>query len=50
MLPFKKKMLDICLISRDAGHLVKMRDCPAKCGTVDTYAVSVSVRVHAMRS
>ena len=30
-------MRDICLISRDAGHLVKMRDCPAKCGTVDTY-------------
>ena len=30
-------MRDICLIWRDAGHLVKMRDCPAKCGTVDTY-------------
>ena len=28
---------DICLISRDAGHLMKMRDCPAKCGTVDMY-------------
>ena len=30
-------MRDICLISRDAGHLMKMRDCPAECGTVDTY-------------
>ena len=28
---------DICLISRDAGHLMKMRDCPSECGTVDTY-------------
>ena len=26
-------MRDICLILRDAGHVVKMRDCPAKCGT-----------------
>ena len=31
-------MRDICLISRDAGHLMKMRDCPSECGTVDTYA------------
>ena len=30
-------MRDICLISRDAGHLMKMRDCPSECGTVDTY-------------
>ena len=40
-------MRDTCLISRDAGHLVKMRDCPAKCGTVDTYVIllkSVAVR------
>ena len=34
-------MRDICLISRDAGHLVKMRDCPAKCGTVDTYGCCI---------
>ena len=32
-------MRDICLISRDAGHLMKMRDCPAECGTVATYAM-----------
>ena len=32
-------MRDICLISRDAGHLRKMRDCPAECGTVDTYGI-----------
>ena len=31
-------MWDICLISRDAGYLMKMRDCPAECGTVDMYA------------
>ena len=36
-------MRDICLISRDAGHLMKMRDCPSECGTVDTYALYVSV-------
>ena len=30
-------MRDIYLISRDAGHLMKMRDCPSECGTVDTY-------------
>ena len=35
-------MRDIGPILRDAGHLVKMRDCPAKCGTVDTY-VSTSL-------
>ena len=29
-------MRDICLISQDAGHLMKMRDCPSECGTVDT--------------
>ena len=34
-------MRDICLISRDAGHLMKMRDCPAECGTVDTYATAL---------
>ena len=27
-------MRDISLISRDPGHLMKMRDCPAECGTV----------------
>ena len=32
-------MRDICLISRDAGHLMNMRDCPSECGTVDTYVV-----------
>ena len=32
-------MRDICLISRYAGHLMKMRDCPAECGTVDMYAM-----------
>ena len=32
-------MRDICLISRDAGHLMKMRDCPSECGTVYTYAL-----------
>ena len=26
-----------CLISRDAGHLSKMRDCPARRGTVDRF-------------
>ncbi len=31
-------MRDIRLISRGAGHLMKMRGCPAKSGTVDTYA------------
>ena len=35
-------MRDICLISRDAGHLMKMRDCPSECGTVDTYDLSTS--------
>ena len=30
-------MRDICLISRDAGQLMKMRACPAECGTVDMY-------------
>ena len=30
-------MRDIYLISLDTGHLMKMRDCPAECGTVDTY-------------
>ena len=30
-------MRDICRISRGAGHLMKMRDCPAECGTVDMY-------------
>ena len=35
-------MRDICLISRDAGHLMKMRDCPSECGTVDTYEFRVS--------
>ena len=34
-------MRDICLISRDAGHLMKMRDGPAECGTVDTYVAVV---------
>ena len=34
-------MQDICLISRDAGHLMKMRDCPADCGTVDTYGIEM---------
>ena len=34
-------MRDICLISRDAGHLMKMRDCPSECGTVDTYAIII---------
>ena len=36
-------MRDICLISRDAGHLMKMRDCPSECGTVDTYA-NIAIR------
>ena len=34
-------MRDICLISRDAEHLMKMRDCPSECGTVDTYARTI---------
>ena len=39
-------MRDICLISRDAGHLMKRRDCPAECGTVDTYgSVKCSIRL-----
>ena len=33
-------MRDICLISRDAGHLMKMRDCRSECGTVDTYDIA----------
>ena len=37
-------MRDICLISLDAGHLMKMRDCPSECGTVDTYEYLVAVR------
>ena len=36
-------MRDICLISRDAGHLMKMRDCPSECGTVDTYVFRIAV-------
>ena len=32
-------MRDICRISRDAGHLMKMRDCPAECVTVDMYVI-----------
>ena len=34
-------MRDICWFRGTAGHLMKMRDCPSECGTVDTY---VSVR------
>ena len=40
------KMRDICLISRDAGHLMKMRDCPSECGTVDTYALPLLKQLH----
>ena len=35
-------MRDICLISRDAGHLMKMRDYPSECGTVDTYVTGLT--------
>ena len=31
-------MQDICWFRGTAGHLMKMRDCPSECGTVDTYA------------
>ena len=31
-------MRDICWFRGTAGHLMKMRDCPSECGTVDTYA------------
>ena len=33
-------MRDICWVRGTAGHLMKMRDCPSGCGTVDTYADS----------
>ena len=36
-------MRDICLIPRDAGHLMKMRNCPSECGTVDTYDIGILV-------
>ena len=39
-------MRDICLISRDAGHLMKMRDCLSECGTVDTYAFGNNRGLH----
>ena len=42
-------MRDICLISRDVGHLMKMRDCPSECGTVDTYAWFVSLAMDRVR-
>ncbi len=28
-------------LSHFAGHLMKMRDCPSECGTVDTYEVDI---------
>ena len=34
------KMRDNCLISLDARHLIKMRDCPAVCVTGDSYELS----------
>ena len=30
-------MRDTRLIFRDTGHLIKTRDCPVDCGTVDGY-------------
>ena len=30
-------MRDICWFRGTAGHLMKMRDCPSGCGTVDMY-------------
>ena len=41
-------MRDICLISRDAGHLMKMRDCPSECGTVDTYVQDLTRRLRSV--
>ena len=36
-----------CGTSADfAGHLMKMRDCPSECGTVDTYAHRIKHQVH----
>ena len=36
-------MRDICWFLGTAGHLMKMRDCPSECGTVDTYGSMINI-------
>ena len=37
-------MREICWFRGTAGHLMKMRDCPSECGTVDTYDFDTKIK------